>query len=449
MPAKVLVRVAAVASSPRLGAGALLEPSLTDAGAAEEAAAAALSSFAALPATGKPPAGQWTVLAAFVAVERDGEGVLTATTLSLGTGSKCVGAARRSPGVDVDNDAHAEALARRALVRWLVEEVVAGVGGRRSGGRWFAVDEADADTTTPPHSRFRRSPTWALHLVVTAPPCGDAALVVGGAATGARRVDFSVDGRRSTTTTTDVADQATGAATGLARRKPGKGPATLSMSCSDKVARWTMLGVQGSLASRLLVAPVYIDAVTVLDGGVACGGGQGAAAPSLPALQRALVDRLAPMSARLLPPFQWHPPRLYVASAGGPALAALHLAPSPASPTPASTAIAWSRLRDAGGNWCTPDVVHGSTGRKGGATKKGAPVAAAVSKVECFRRWGRAMTMAGASLDPGLTYGAAKREAVGYAAAWAALRAPPSPLAAWLAKPEDGDEFGLEMDDRG
>ena len=33
-------------------------------------------------------------------------------------------------------------------------------------------------------------------------------------------------------------------AVGGARRKPGRGSPTLSMSCSNKIARWTCLGLQ-------------------------------------------------------------------------------------------------------------------------------------------------------------------------------------------------------------
>ena len=74
---------------------------------------------------------------------------------------------------------------------------------------------------------------------------------------------------------------------GVLRTKPGRAdsPPTLSMSCSDKIAAWNVLGIQGALASRLL-RPVYIDRVVI-----------GEVAPSmrdvvLEDCQRALYGRL-------------------------------------------------------------------------------------------------------------------------------------------------------------
>ena len=51
---------------------------------------------------------------------------------------------------------------------------------------------------------------------------------------------------------------------GVLRTKPGRAdsPPTLSLSCSDKIASWNLLGVQGALASRFL-EPIYISSVTI------------------------------------------------------------------------------------------------------------------------------------------------------------------------------------------
>lgn len=51
--------------------------------------------------------------------------------------------------------------------------------------------------------------------------------------------------------------------TGVMRTKPGRGDPTISMSCSDKIAKWLVLGIQGSLLSNLFEKPIYLSAIVI------------------------------------------------------------------------------------------------------------------------------------------------------------------------------------------
>lgn len=75
--------------------------------------------------------------------------------------------------------------------------------------------------------------------------------------------------------------------TGVLRLKPGRGEPTLSLSCSDKLARWGVLGFQGALLSHYLQEALYFTTVVV-----------GKCPYSQEAMHRALVTRWAVKHAK-------------------------------------------------------------------------------------------------------------------------------------------------------
>jgi Adenosine-deaminase (editase) domain len=81
-----------------------------------------------------PPNNAFTVLAAFYVLdERNGDTKI----VSIATGSKCLPTAKFSRTGDTIHDFHAEVLARRGAVRWLMQEMLRG-----SESWWLKWDES-------------------------------------------------------------------------------------------------------------------------------------------------------------------------------------------------------------------------------------------------------------------------------------------------------------------
>ncbi|XP_012437675.1 tRNA-specific adenosine deaminase TAD1 isoform X2 [Gossypium raimondii] len=224
------------------------------------------SLYKSLPKKGKPQGREVTVLAAFLlsSPSQDTE------VIALGTGTKCIGRSKLTHSGNIVNDSHAEIIARRALLRFFYAEIQC---LNDNNGFQNSIFESELDGSGGIKYKIRAA--WKLHLYISQLPCGDASLSL---------VPSSIG---------DCSELI-----GLVQRKPGRGDTTLSVSCSDKIARWNVVGVQGALLSYFLL-PVYLHSVTV---------GRSPYVSEdvclVKQLKRSLFERVTPLSNELIKPFE-------------------------------------------------------------------------------------------------------------------------------------------------
>ncbi|XP_053742018.1 tRNA-specific adenosine deaminase 1 isoform X1 [Synchiropus splendidus] len=366
-----------------------------DAEFADEIARLCYESFSQLPPRGKPePGREWTLLAAVVRLSRGSHSrAVEKQVVSLGTGTKCIGKSSMSPNGDVLNDSHAEVIARRGCIRYLTSELLRAVRG------------ADSSVFQPAEEpgKWRLQPDVSFLFFTSHTPCGDASIIPMAEsqcqpcasvqshprkrkaeetvkrAKQPRLVEPTVvDADPSQNHTSDsqldpTQDiHRTGAkcvpggpadplspglgyhSTGLLRVKPGRGEPTVSLSCSDKLARWCVLGFQGALLSHYLQGALYFSTVVV-----------GKCPYSQEALHRALVTRCARTSG-LPVGFCVTPPRLLQSSLEFPFSLSPTVArhrPGQGRVSPCGAAISWCRVPE-----LPLDVT--ANGYKQGVTKK-------------------------------------------------------------------------------
>ncbi|KDQ64964.1 hypothetical protein JAAARDRAFT_28624 [Jaapia argillacea MUCL 33604] len=197
-----------------------------------------------------PPPNQFTVLASLILISPN----TPPKVISLGTGSKCLPTSKFPLAGDALHDSHAEVLARRGAIRWFVEEVQRYAGTGSSD--WIERVEGD---------KFDLKPHVKMYMYVSTVPCGDAST---------RYLASSQDPTMSTLKSstpwaplppnTPSRGRDNYSLHGVLRTKPGRAdsPPTVCMSCSDKIAMWGVMGIQGALASSFL-NPVYVSGVIV------------------------------------------------------------------------------------------------------------------------------------------------------------------------------------------
>ncbi|KAJ7499293.1 adenosine deaminase/editase [Mycena latifolia] len=202
----------------------------------------------------QPPAQQYTVLASFC-LTSDTNGLYK--IVSLASGTKCLPVSRLPVDGEAVHDSHAEVLARRGAVRWFLEEI----GRCRNSSMAF-----QSDWICPcDDGRYALKDDIRLVLYVSTPPCGDASMRFLAAAQ-----DEQMAALKDSAVYAPLAPNAAArgrdnyALWGVLRTKPGRAdsPPTTSMSCSDKIAAWNYLGIQGALGSRFL-RPLYVHSIVI------------------------------------------------------------------------------------------------------------------------------------------------------------------------------------------
>ncbi|CAJ0642228.1 15860_t:CDS:10 [Entrophospora sp. SA101] len=183
---------------------------------------------------------EWTVLAGIVSCTVRVIGEYDLSCVSIGSGLKCLSQNKLSKNGDLIHDSHAEVLAKRAFI---INELELALS---SQSEYFIMNDQLSQEKKKnkfkPLFKFKDS-SLTFHMYIK-----DQMIQVKLGKDGFRRgrMDYK--------------------SIGVLRTKPGRADSepTLSMSCSDKLAQWNVVGLQSSLLSEL-ISPIYLSTIIIGD----------------------------------------------------------------------------------------------------------------------------------------------------------------------------------------
>ncbi|KIR31668.1 tRNA-specific adenosine deaminase 1 [Cryptococcus deuterogattii MMRL2647] len=237
----------------------------------DQIAQCSISLYETLPKHGKPTVRdngvpEWTILSVMSLVVRqsstfDSNHSDVVVPVSLGTGVKVLPHQKLPPLGDAVHDCHGEVVARRGFVRWLILQAALlhqkENGQIDQGSHALYVERGE-------NGKLKLKDGVDVWLYVSALPCGDASTLYTAMHQPPEEASQWTEppipqGNPASSSTTlftsyhPLRGRNTYSTVSTLRTKPGRSdsPPTTSMSCSDKIATWACVGLQGGLLADL------------------------------------------------------------------------------------------------------------------------------------------------------------------------------------------------------